>query len=167
MKRLQSNLIPMPVGRFEPEIEWSSYPRIEPGEYLAYCRAARWYFDPQYRRWVCLLRFDVLSPNMLDTVARVPFFLNGGDGERPRAGRRSRYFREWTRVNGRPPARGDRLSPQVFVRRMARVEVGDTDHKKSPAPYSVVRRVVSWETGGNTGHSVSKSPSQGTARKEG
>jgi len=70
-------------------------------------------------------------------------------------------MREWVRANGRPPSRGDRLSPRVFTRRMARVEVGDTDPEKSPVPYSVVRRIVSWETGTFPGHSVSKSHSQG------
>jgi hypothetical protein len=40
---------------------------------------------------------------------------------------------------------------------MARVEIGDTE---GPAPYSVVRRIIEWETGAS-GHSVSKSHSQG------
>jgi hypothetical protein len=40
---------------------------------------------------------------------------------------------------------------------MARVEIADT---KGPAPYSVVRRIIEWETGSQC-HSVSKSTSQG------
>ncbi len=38
----------------------------------------------------------------------------------------------------------NRLSPRVFIGRIARVEVGDTS---GDAPYSVVRKILSWETG--------------------
>ena len=69
MKVLRSNLVPMQMRRLEPGIKWATYPRIEPGEYRAYCKAVRWYFDRPYRRWVCLLRFDALSPDLLQTVA--------------------------------------------------------------------------------------------------
>jgi hypothetical protein len=41
------------------------------------------------------------------------------------------------------------------------VEIGDTEPTKSPVPYSVVRKILSWETGGVPGHSVIKSHSQG------
>jgi len=30
---------------------------------------------------------------------------------------------------------------------MARVEIEDTDPKKSPVPYSVVRKILEWESG--------------------
>jgi hypothetical protein len=43
---------------------------------------------------------------------------------------------------------------------MARVEIGDSE---GPAPYSVVRRIIEWETG-LTGNSVNKSHSQGRPR---
>lgn len=80
--------------------------------------------------------------------------MNLGARDKPHAGRRKRYFKEWVRANGGPPARRDRLSPQVFVRRMARVEVDDT---KGDAPYSVVRKIVSWETGPSFGVTQSSS----------
>jgi hypothetical protein len=135
---------PKLVHREEPEIEWSDYPRIEPGEYRAYCKAARWYFDPYYQRWTCLLRFDVLSPDLQRNVACVPFWMNGGNGKHPKAGRRSKFFHEWIGALGRPPAGSVRPSLGVFQGRMARVLIRDT---KGPAPYSVVCRVLAWETG--------------------
>ena len=81
----------------------------------------RVYRDPAFRRWTCLLRFDVLSNDMLRVVARVPCWMALGAREKPHAGRRGIYFREWLRANGGPPIRADRLSPRVFLRRMARV----------------------------------------------
>lgn len=147
--------------RTEPEIEWREYPRIPPGRYSAYCKFAKWYRDPGFQRWTCLICWDVLKDDLVTVVATIPMWIPLGSGERPRASRRGNYLKEFVRANGGPPPRGDRLSPQVFTRRMARVEVGDTDPKKSPVPYSVIRRIVSWETGKNTVHSVSKSHSQG------
>jgi hypothetical protein len=140
------------------EIEWTDYPKIPTGEYSAYCAWAGKYYDPVFKRWTCLLRFDVLRESGIGVVARVPMWLSLGTGEKPRAPRRSNYFKEWVHASGGSPSRGDRLSPQVFVHRIARVEVGDTT--KGPAPYSVVKKILLWETG-KSGHSVSKSHSQG------
>jgi hypothetical protein len=138
-------------------IEWKVYPRIPPGEYSAYCYWGKRYRDPGLHRWTCLLRWDVLSDDLLRTIAQcVPVWFPLGDGEKPRASRRGKYLREWVRANGGPPAPGDRLSPKVFTRRVARVEIGDT---KSPVPYSVVKKIIRWETGSQR-HSVSKSTSQ-------
>jgi hypothetical protein len=152
------------VRPFEPQIECKTYPRIEPGTYPAYCRFAKQYRDPGYHRWTCLLRWDVLADDLVTAIATVPLWLPLADGEKPKATQRGNYLREWVRANGGPPRRGDRLSPQVFVRRMARGEIADTDAKKSPIPYSVVRKILSWETGPIVGHSVTKSHSQGRQR---
>jgi len=119
------------------------YPRIAPGNYEAYCRGGQIYRDPGYRRWTCLLRFDVLTEGG-ECIASVPMWLNLGGEAKPRASRRSFYFREWSKASGAPPARRGRLSPKVFARRIARVEVGDT---VGPYPYSVVRQILTWETG--------------------
>lgn len=139
------------------EIGWNDYPRIAPGEYSAYCKWAKRYRDPGFRRWTCLLRWDVLAADLLRVLARVPQWFPLGNGDKPHASRRGIYLPAWIRANGGPPARADRLSPRVFVGHLARVEIADTD---SPAPYSVVRRIVEWETG-PAGHSVNKSHSQG------
>jgi hypothetical protein len=147
---------PVLVPRAEPEIQWRDYDRIEPGIYPAYCRWAKHYRDPGFKRWTCLLRFDLLSDDLMGVLARVPFWMNLGERERPHAGRRSHYFKEWIRANARPPARRDRLSPTVFTRRMARVEIGDT---KGEAPYSKVLKILAWETGqcGSLSHQVTQS----------
>jgi len=138
-------------------IGWKDYPRIASGEYRAYCKWVKQYRDPGFHCWRCLLRWDVLTEDLLRVVACVPLWFALGAGDKPHASRRGKYLPEWIRANGRPPARGDRLSPRVFVQRLARVEIGDTE---GPAPYSVVRRIIEWETG-SPGHSVSKSHSQG------
>jgi hypothetical protein len=125
-----------------PEITSPHYSRISPGVYPAYCKWAKTYRDPGFRRWTCLLMFDVLLDDLLRVLARVPMWLNLGDGEKPHAGRRTRYFTEYVRAGGM--ARPDRMSPRVFMGRMATVEIADTN---SPAPYSVVREIISWDTG--------------------
>jgi len=138
-KRSSLRLVPL-----DDAIDWVAYPRIAPGEYFANCYWAKRYKDPGMRRWTCLLRWDVLSDDLLNTIAKcIPLWFALGDADKPRASRRGKYLREWARANGGPPERGDRLSPHVFTRRIARVEIGDTD---SPAPYSVVKRIIRWET---------------------
>jgi hypothetical protein len=161
MRRPQPKKGPARERRADPEIEWRDYPLIQSREYPAYCKSAERYRDPQYKRWTCLLRWDVLTDDLLTVIATLPQWLPLGDGENPRASRRGKYLPEWVRANGGPPKRGDRLSRRVFTRRMARVEVGDTDPGRSPVPYSVVRRIVSWETGVPSGISVNQSHSQG------
>jgi hypothetical protein len=153
--------------RAEPEIEWRDYPLIQSREYPAYCRWAKRYRDPAFRRWTCLLRWDVLTDDLLTVIASVPMWLSLGSREGPWASRRGNYLKEWVRANGGPPKRGDRVSPRVFTQRMARVEVGDTNPEKSPVPYSVVRRIVSWETGAPSGISVNQSHSQGQQHSKG
>jgi hypothetical protein len=145
MNRRPKKLIgPSLVSQSAPGIEWRDYERIEPGTYPAYCRWAKHYRDPGFKRWTCLIRFDVLSGNLMEVRARVPFWINLGARAKPHAGRRGKYLKEWARANGGPPTRRDRLSPNVFTGRMAFIEIGDT---KGDAPYSVVRKIVSWETG--------------------
>lgn len=165
-KRLQAG--PVLVSQEEPEISWRDYPRIEPGEYSAYCQWGTRYYDRGYRRWTFLLRFVILKGDLLTQIAKVPCWLPlGKNRERPFASRRGKYLKEWLRAKGGPPTRCARLSPRVFLRRIARVEVGDTDLSRSPVPYSVVRKILSSETGSGPGHSVNKSHSQGRHESNG
>ena len=113
------------------------------------------------------MHWDVLADDLTTIIATVPYWLAIGRKDKPHASKRSKYLREWVRANGAPPNRGDRLSPRVFIRRVARVEVGDTDPEKSPVPYSVVRKIVRWETGGSPGQSVTKSHNQDRQRLKG
>jgi hypothetical protein len=140
-----------------PDIEWKEYPRIDPGEYRAYCKWGRHYRDPGFSRWTCLLRWDALTEDLGRVLACVPQWFALGRGIKPQASRRGKYLPEWIRANGGPPTRKDRVSPNVFLRRLARIEIRDS---KGPAPYSVVHRIIEWETG-PSGHSISKSHSQG------
>jgi len=106
---------------------------------------AKQYKDPGFKSWRCLLRWMVLTDDLLTVVATVPQWF-------PLVMERSREHRGEANIlkmgesTWLPPTRGDRLSPQVFVRRMARVEIGITDPEKASAVF-VVRRIVSWETG--------------------
>jgi hypothetical protein len=146
-KRLQaSERSPLQLVRDrEPAVAWVDYPRIEPGVYDAYCKRAHWYWEPGFKRWTCILRFDVFSEGLQSSPQTIPIWFNGGPGDHPRAGRRSRYFAEWLRAKGGPPERQDRLSPRVFIRRMAKVKIGDT--RSGGAPYTVVKQILEWTTG--------------------
>ena len=146
----------------EPEIHWREYPLIEAREYSAYCRWAKIYRDPGFHRWTCLMKWDVLADELVTVIATVPYWLSIGSKDKPHASKRSKYLHVWVRANGAPPTRGDRLSPRIFVGRISRVEIGDTDPQKSPVPYSVVKRIVQWETGGLSGsisHQITQSRS--------
>jgi hypothetical protein len=141
------------VPRKEPQVAWAEYPRIEPGVYSAYCKGAQWYWEPGFKRWTGIVWFEV-SRTGLGPSDTIPIWFNGGSGDHPKAGRRSRYFAEWIRAKGGPPERKDRLSPWVFTKRMATVTIGDIKGKGSP--YSVVREIMTWDTG----KPVNKSHSQ-------
>ena len=133
----------------EPEITHDSYERISPGMYRAYCRSARIYRDPGFKKWLCVLRWDVLHAENLGKIARVPQWLY--IGRKPHATRRAQYWREWCRAHGGPPLRKDRMTARIFTRRIARVIVADSGAPSSSeiphCPYSVVRRITEWETG--------------------
>jgi hypothetical protein len=133
----------------EPSVDWTEYACLEPGVYSAYCKSAKWYWEKGFKRWTCMLRFEILAEGSLTPLATIPMWLSGGEGEeQPSAGRRSRYFIEWVRAKGGPPVRRDRLSPRVFIHRMAKVRVADTS--RGPVPYSVVREILEWSTGSSS-----------------
>jgi hypothetical protein len=134
----------MPQRNAETEIIWRHYDRLEPGEYLCYCTNALRYFDKHFRRHTCLLVWDAFSP-ALEKVGQVRWWINLGSGVKPKASRTGRYWKEWIRANNDlPPKRNDQLSPRIFLHRMARVLIADA---AANPPYSVVRELISWETG--------------------
>ena len=135
------------VSKLDVAIQWNEYQRIEPGTYSAYCtKVSKPYWCRVYKRWQVVIAFDIFSANMQPLAKLVKFLSLGSKREGPRAHRTSKFFAEWIKANGGPPTRNDRLSPSVFARRMATVMVADTDPKLSPAPYSVVREILSWES---------------------
>jgi hypothetical protein len=137
----------------DPEVIWRYCARIEPGTYQGYSRTAKVYRDARFKRWVCAVQFDVLTDSLTEVVAQITWYLNLGSGDQPRAGRRGNYWQAWVNANGRLPQRRDRLSPQVFVRRHATIEVADAGFDfrgiaTTPEhAYSVVRNVIRWHTG--------------------
>ena len=139
--------------RADPEIKWDYAARISPGTYPGYARSASVYRDGQFKRWVCAVQVDILSADLVSRRARLTWFLNLGDGEKPKASRRSNYWSEWVRANGTPPVRRDRLAPKVFTRRYGQFTVADTTrtfNQSEVSPdtvYSVIRGVVRWESG--------------------
>jgi hypothetical protein len=145
-----------PANDAEPAILWRHASRFEPAMYRGYVSSTQTYFDRVFARWVCLLQIDLFQDDLGEPLGRVTRFYNLGNGERPRISRRSKYWAAWVRANGGPPKRGDRMSPQIFVRRFAKVRVGDTTKDfeqhaiKSDDAYSVVVEIVEWETGPNS-----------------
>jgi hypothetical protein len=137
---------PRLVSPPEPSVEWADYPRIQPGVYRGYCRIAHWYRDSHFKRWTCLLVFDVFADGSETSLGLIPLWFNGGAGAKPRASRRCLYLPAWIKANGGPPARRNRLSPSVFTKRIAKIRVADT--RGGPLPYTVVREIIEWETGG-------------------
>jgi hypothetical protein len=140
----------------EPEIEVShAGVVIAPGQYPAYCRSARTYRDGGFKRWKCLLLFDIFN-EQLEVIAELPKWFNLGKGHKPKASRRGNFLAGWVKANGGPPERMDRLSNNVFTGRMCRVEVGSTidpllrsglSGANEFIPQSVVREILNWETG--------------------
>jgi hypothetical protein len=136
----------------EPAVTWKSYDCIPAGTYRAFSQSARIYRDRVFKRWQCAVAFDILNDSLLDRIAQLYWFLNLGDGEKPHAGRRGKFWSAWCAANGSPPKRVDRLSANIFIRRHATVLVVDVlkNHEGialTEPSYSKVERVVSWDTG--------------------
>lgn len=137
----------IPRASATPEIELTEYARITPGTYSAYCtKTSKPYWCRTYKRWQVVLYFDVLTATMQPLAKLVTFFALGKKQAGPKAHRTGKYLAAWVKANGGPPTRASRLSPSVFVRRMATIKVEDTNPKLSPAPYSIVREILNWES---------------------
>ncbi len=136
-------IVPRPKNQ-EPEVTWSHYDQVVPGDYPAYSRFAHIYRDPGFKRWTCLVLFDLLNHTLSEVIATVPWFLNLGDGDKPHAGRRSKFFTAWVQALGRHPVRSDRPSARIFLNRHANVRVTDT---RGTTAFSKVIS-VRWNTGG-------------------
>jgi hypothetical protein len=127
--------------------------RIEPGDYAGYVRRANIYRDPYFQRWTCRIEVELLDGSF-EHFATVPMWLNLGNGKKPHAGRRGSYFKEWFRAGGDANKRRDRLSPNIFEKRIVKVRVASTAKTYKPqdasvplVSYSVVKEILAWETG--------------------
>ena len=101
------------INAYEPTVEWGDYVRLDPGIYQAYCKLAKWYKDPGFKRWTCILKFDVMAANLTDSLGIIPIWFNGGDEDVSHAGRRSGYFAAWVSFAGQLVSQLN-LPPIVF-----------------------------------------------------
>jgi hypothetical protein len=137
----------------EHEISFTHVPCIPAGEYPASSHDAKVYWDKGFRRWVCAVQFDILDASLFNVIARLTWYLNLGSRDKPRAGRRTKFWAAWVQANG-GPKRKDRMTGRVFEFRHATVIVtstGKTHNSGIVSPemsYSVVNWVVEWRTGG-------------------
>jgi hypothetical protein len=140
------------VKSTELEISLQARDHITPGQYPAFSRSAKVYRDGMFKRWTCLVNFDVLADDSFSVIARLGWFLNLGRGEKPNAGHRSKFWAAWIAANGASPKRGDRMSANIFRNRHATIIVRDTERDfrgvTSGGLYSVVETVTAWNTGG-------------------
>jgi len=127
-----------------PVCEQEPYPRLEPGRYEGQCIFARIYRDPQFRSWKALLRFRLILSRQ-----QVCGFFHLGQGDKPKAGTRSKYRRAWIIANGDAPRKRQVLSPRVFRGKIFEIEVCSVtrafDGREHPpgAGYSTVREIHS------------------------
>lgn len=148
-RRLHRCAQPTPAQPATPDIicEDDPLPRFDPGTYQARCvgfAGPHWY--RRYKRWKIRLDFELIHE-----PGRVSRFFNmGSTAEAPRAARGSDYREAWILANdGEQPARGDRMSPKIFLDKVFDVRVGDSGRgrKSSAELYSVVHdvlKVVQW-----------------------
>ncbi len=113
--------------QYELEVAWRPRDHIAPGEYPAFSRHSKIFWDGMYKRWVCLVNFDILDDH-LSAIAKLGWFSNLGKGDKPHAGHRSKFWAAWILANsGRNPKRIDRLTASIFPNRHAVVLVRDVE----------------------------------------
>lgn len=49
----------------DPRVTWRYNPRLEPGIYRGYARSSKIYRDRIFKRWVCIVNFDLLEGSVL------------------------------------------------------------------------------------------------------
>src|SRR5215469_18020250 len=84
----------------EPDIETTLGTLVEPGEYQAYVTKAEVYRHRAWKRWTCILKHDLYDANLNRVARDIPMWFALGKGEKPRAGRGSKYFAVWFQANG-------------------------------------------------------------------
>src|SRR5215469_13378660 len=73
---------------------------VATGEYQAYVTVADYYFHRAWKRWTCILKFDLFDKNLNRIARGIPMWFALGKGKDPRAGRGSKYFKLWFQANG-------------------------------------------------------------------
>ena len=132
-----------------PALAWqgADYPAVEPGDYQAVCtgwQGPEWV--RRFRRWSLRLEFCLLAEGQCVSA----FFALGNDKQKPRIGRRMRFYATWCLANGEPPRKGQRMSLETFrdagLLYWVRVEYATKDEhdqtKPEPMIYSRVIEVL-------------------------
>ena len=130
-----------------------AYPRYPEGEWEVICIKTAIYPDPRFRArakdlvvratWKC--RLDCIRVS--DQVPISGFF-NMGNGQRPAAGRGSRYWKTWVMATGAQPRKRQTMSRREFVGKVFRVKIGDTSRdfegREQPdgAVYSTIKEFL-------------------------
>lgn len=124
-------------------------PRIPEGVYLVQCIQVKKIL--YYRTWKLHLRFRIADGAFSEL--ELDMFLNMTDSKGRKFRRvppASNYYKNWVIANhGRPPSRGDRMSPKVFLNGIFRAVVRDAvpkypDGKAMPDSirYSVISHLI-------------------------
>jgi hypothetical protein len=132
-----------------PALVWqgAERPRIPPGEYLARCtgfQGPEWLRE--FGRWGMRLQFT-LDPDEQQVSI---FYSLQENKDAPKFGTRSKYFKDWVRVNGGPPKHGQEMSPEAFlnpdlsftVRVSDSVKDGEGKAKDDALIYSRIDRIL-------------------------
>jgi hypothetical protein len=84
-----------------------------------------------------------------DPEREIYWFLNLGNGAKPKAGRGSNYWRAWVIANGAVPRKRQVLSARVFIGKIFLVRIGDVEKRMDGAQhselekYSVIQEIIS------------------------
>ena len=90
----------------------AEYPRIEAGKYLVRGvshQGPEWVRT--YQRWSLRVEFALVA----ELGKASAFFNFGNDPKGPKVGRQSRYWKVWVQANGSLPAKGQEMTPDVFL----------------------------------------------------
>jgi hypothetical protein len=136
----------------EPELICDEDPapwkRYKPGEYELRCTSYEFVRVKMFGlQWKLRLMFRFMD---METRGRIAKFFHMGNGAKPKAGRKSEYFRAWVIANdGRLPRKGCPMSPRAFAGHVFRAEVRDVTRTMDPkinhspeAVYSVVDKIL-------------------------
>jgi len=139
------------MAKSEPDFEPTSEgfpPRIPPGEYEAICHKADSGIGWGYRRTL-YLRFRIYGGEH----DGVDLFLASPYPDRVRY--RHKLHKQWMLAIGGPPPNGQRFAKKVFLNRMFKVLVQDTERRHEGgkilpdfAQYSIVKTILEPLTGG-------------------
>jgi len=97
-------------------------PRIEPGEYIAFCHGTKVINYYGERKLMIQFRLCGGRYDGLELFLPCPF---------PRGARsyRTKYYKQWVIANGARPERGQRMPRSVFVNKKFRILVGDSKRR--------------------------------------